>query len=173
MKNLLPTTLLFALFLYPSFSQAQNNRWMYLAVTDDKAYLFVDTISSEIIQDKESTYLKSNGMKLKDYGTNTVIFWTMFYEKSFKNKKSIVKKHVSKIMIDTVKKRYQSSSMIYYENNKVIDQDNSIIDWVDVIPGTLAELFVKFGKSVNNSKLKQELEVNAYLNQGLYPNVNQ
>jgi len=131
--------------------------------------MLVDTLSSEIIQDKESAYLKSNGLKLKDYGTHVVSFWVMYYKKSVKNKKSVITKMIEKITVDTIKNQYQSADMVTYQNNKVIDSDNITYDWRDIIPGTMAEKYVEFGKAINNSSLMLSMYLNALQNKKYTP----
>jgi len=168
MRTIIITTIMVFLCLS---AKSQNKRWMYITMADDHSIMMIDTISSEIKQDKEDVYLKKNGFNIKDYATNTVTFWVMNYKKRILKGKSIVTKDISKITVDTVKSQYQSADRITYRNNNVVSEDNITIDWTDIVPGTLSELFIKFARSLHNQRLKNDLTLNANYNNKYFPNL--
>ncbi len=147
------------LCLTAHYCKSQNRRWMYMATSDDKSIWFVDTISTDIKQDDNIKYGASNA----------VTFWVMIYQKTIRNKKPSIFKLIEKIKADTVKNRYQSSTSVRYRDGKVIDSDSSTWEWEDVIPGTMAEYYIKFAKSVNNKRLHYYFIGESFLNSGNYP----
>ncbi|WDF81266.1 hypothetical protein PQ469_14735 [Mucilaginibacter sp. KACC 22773] len=149
------------LFLLSSahYCNAQNNRWLFISKTYNHTYLFIDTIRDDIKQDVDTRYGESH----------TVSFWIMYYTKTTKNKKSIIEKNVQKIKVDTVSGQYQTSNMVLYRNFKVVNSDPAIWDWTEPVPGTMAEFYIKFAKSVNNKKIRDQFLVTSFLSEGTYP----
>ncbi len=144
-------------------SQSMNQRWMYISRSDDNRILLVDTIRADIKQDEKGSY----------YPTHTVTFWIMWYKKSVNNKKKTIIKLIEKIIADTVNNKYQTSTTVEYKNNVVVHSDDMTYDWSDVIPGTMAEEFIKFAKAVNNPTSWTEMLITSWYNKKNYPPLSQ
>jgi len=124
---------------------------MYLNGTAEGAIYLVDTLADDIQQ-----------LANYEIRENIVIVWTNLYQKVHTKKGSYIRNAVMRVTIDTLNKQYQIKSTIEYKNDKIVNsRSNDFSEWLDVVPGSLAENLIKFAKSLNNRDLKYDLLLTA------------
>ena len=121
-----------------SKAKSQDNRWVFLSKSADGRKYLIDTLSADIKQ--LSSY---------DNHYSVVVLWMIISKKTYLKKSPHQLERKYRLAIDTAKNQYEIKYYIkYLDGEPLISEPHNEIDWVDVIPDTMAEDVLKYVKSL-------------------------
>ena len=121
---------------------------MYLAISADSTTYLVDTVNNDNKQ--FTTY---------QFRNNIVLIWIKTIQKDNLHNETFTGS-LSHCAVDTTNSQTAIVSVVTYKDGNVTYTGNVNPQWSDVVPGSIAEAFVSYCKSLHNLNLKLDFMKN-------------